>query len=95
MEKKAIIKTKFPQSCLKLDQDQKFYDVILQINDKQLYCHRFVLATFSPFFDAMFTNDMKESKQQLIELKEIYTQVSLFKKISSLSSHITAFHIFD
>ena len=35
-----------------------------------------MLASFSPFFEAMFTNDMLESKQKLIELNEIDTQAT-------------------
>lgn len=70
------IQGQLPQSSFTLDQDQRFYDVILQISDVKLYCHRFILAAFSPFFEAMFTNDMMESKQKLIQLKEIDSQAT-------------------
>ena len=75
MEEK-IIQTQLSQLCWKLDENQKFSDIVLQINDAQLYCHRFILAAFSPFFKAMFANDMKESREKVVYLKEIDTQAT-------------------
>jgi hypothetical protein len=34
---------------------RKFCDVILQVNDLQLPCHKLVLSSSSPYFWAMFT----------------------------------------
>ena len=49
---------------------EEFIDVRLQVSDTLFPAHRIVLAANSEYFYAMFTNEMKESKQEVIELKE-------------------------
>ena len=46
-------------------------DVSLLVQKQKFPCHRLVLAAISPFFKAMFTTDLAESKQQEIHLREV------------------------
>lgn len=46
-------------------------DVTLVVQDDVIAAHRVVLATASPFFHALFTSGMKESRETRIELNEI------------------------
>ena len=46
-------------------------DVTFLVGGKRLYAHRIVLASLSPYFKAMFTCKMAESKQEEITLKGI------------------------
>ncbi|CAF1000355.1 unnamed protein product [Didymodactylos carnosus] len=44
------------------------YDVILNIEDKRLYCNRTILAIWSPVFDTMFKSNFRERDSQEISL---------------------------
>ncbi|KAK3101560.1 hypothetical protein FSP39_004490 [Pinctada imbricata] len=46
-------------------------DVKLKVGDEDFKAHREVLSEASDYFSAMFSVDMKEKKQDVIELKEI------------------------
>lgn len=46
-------------------------DVILCVEEQEIYAHRVVLASFSPYFYAMFTNDVIESRQDSVTLKSM------------------------
>ena len=46
-------------------------DVSLLVQNQKFPCHRLVLAATSPYFKAMFTTDLTESKQQEIKLFEV------------------------
>lgn len=61
--------TLLPKLAQFRDQEE-FIDVRLQVSDTLFPAHRIVLAANSDYFHAMFTNGMKESKQEVIELKE-------------------------
>lgn len=56
-----------PTSVLKglgqLQKEGQFCDVTLLVDGKKFPVHRNVLAAFSPYFKAMFTNTLAESKQ--------------------------------
>ena len=47
-----------------------FIDVRLKVDESIFPAHRNVLAANSDYFHAMFTNGMKESNQEVIELKD-------------------------
>jgi len=46
-------------------------DVVLCVGELEIYAHKVVLASFSPYFYAMFTNDVVESRQNSITLKSM------------------------
>ena len=48
----------------------EFIDVRLKVGEDVFPAHRIVLAANSDYFHAMFTDGMKESKQEVIELKD-------------------------
>ncbi|XP_071477947.1 ectoderm-neural cortex protein 1-like [Diadema antillarum] len=57
-------------------------DVILASSDgKDFPCHRAVLAASSPYFQAMFTDDLRESRTERIELTNV--KAPLLSKILS------------
>ncbi|CAL1267914.1 unnamed protein product [Larinioides sclopetarius] len=46
-------------------------DVVIQAGNKSIKCHRNVLASCSPYFQAMFTSSLAESKQNVITIGDI------------------------
>ena len=51
-----------------LRKDRKLCDITLKVGDFTLLSHRVVLAAASPYFNAMFTVDMMESRQDEVTL---------------------------
>lgn len=51
------------------------YDVIFLVEDHTFYAHRFLLASSSKPFEAMFTGQMKESREKQIRLSDLSPQV--------------------
>merc|ERR1712060_145675 len=49
----------------------KHTDVILLVGGRKIHCHRLILGMASKVFERMFASDMKESRSQEIELKEV------------------------
>lgn len=43
-------------------------DVILKCEEREFYAHRVILSACSDYFCAMFTNEMKEKDEQMVEL---------------------------
>ncbi|KAK3100035.1 hypothetical protein FSP39_013760 [Pinctada imbricata] len=43
-------------------------DVVICVEDQEFPCHRNILAACSPYFLAMFTGDMKESKEREVKI---------------------------
>ncbi|XP_035688886.1 kelch repeat and BTB domain-containing protein 12-like [Branchiostoma floridae] len=44
-------------------------DVVLEVEGRRFPCHRLVLSATSPYFRAMFTSDMAESRQKTVVLQ--------------------------
>ncbi|XP_078582718.1 kelch repeat and BTB domain-containing protein 12-like isoform X1 [Branchiostoma floridae x Branchiostoma japonicum] len=44
-------------------------DVVIEVEDRRFPCHRLVLSAASPYFRAMFTSDMAESRQKTVVLQ--------------------------
>ncbi|XP_066285894.1 kelch-like protein 18 [Branchiostoma lanceolatum] len=44
-------------------------DVVLEVEDRRFPCHRLVLSAASPYFRAMFTSDLAESRQKTVVLQ--------------------------
>ena len=59
----------------------EFIDVRLKVDESIFPAHRNVLAANSDYFHAMFTNGMKESNQEVIELKDESISALSFKII--------------
>lgn len=55
--------------CLR--REHHLCDVILQVGSREIHAHRLVLSACSQYFQAMFTNQMLESKQEHITLSDI------------------------
>ncbi len=56
--------------CAQFRDEGEFIDVRLQVGEDVFPAHRIVLAANSDYFHAMFTDGMKESNQEVIELKD-------------------------
>ena len=56
--------------CAQFRDEGQFIDVRLKVREDIFPAHRIVLAANSDYFHAMFTVEMKESKQEVIELKD-------------------------
>ena len=56
--------------CAQFREQGEFIDVRLQVNEEVFPAHRIVLAASSDYFHAMFSHGMKESNQEVIELKD-------------------------
>jgi len=56
--------------CAQFRDVGQFIDVRLKVREDIFPAHRIVLAANSDYFHAMFTAEMKESNQEVIELKD-------------------------
>ncbi|KAL9986288.1 hypothetical protein ACROYT_G000412 [Oculina patagonica] len=56
--------------CAQFRNESEFIDVRLKAGEEVFPAHRIVLAANSDYFHAMFTDGMKESSQEVIELKD-------------------------
>ncbi|PFX14904.1 Kelch-like protein 17 [Stylophora pistillata] len=54
-----------------LRKKKELCDVVLHVGELEIFAHKVVLASFSPYFYAMFTNDVLESRQNSITLKSL------------------------
>ena len=61
-----ILLSKFAQ----FREQGEFIDVALKVREELFSAHRIVLAASSDYFHAMFAHGMKESNQEVIELKD-------------------------
>jgi len=55
--------------CAQFRDEGQFIDVRLKVREDIFPAHRIVLAANSDYFYSMFTAKMKESNQEVIELK--------------------------
>ena len=56
--------------CAQFREQGEFVDVCLKVGEAEFAAHRIVLAANSDYFHAMFSHGMKESNQEVIELKD-------------------------
>ena len=64
---------------------------LFQVGDQKFSAHRIVLAATIPYFQAMFTHDMMESKQDEINMKGIdarYGSLWYDKILSSIGGNL-------
>ena len=64
-------KTTLLSNMKSLHDSRQLIDVTICIQDNEFPCHRNVLAATSPYFRAMFTSDLNESKQDRISILEV------------------------
>lgn len=50
---------------------QELCDVVLVVGSKRIFAHRVVLSACSPYFYAMFTGELQESKQTEVVIHDI------------------------
>ncbi|XP_015769083.1 PREDICTED: kelch-like protein 17 [Acropora digitifera] len=65
--------------CAQFREHGEFIDVRLKVGGDEFAAHRIVLAANSDYFHAMFAHGMKESNQEVIELKDENISVGAFK----------------
>ncbi|XP_067627725.1 uncharacterized protein [Eurosta solidaginis] len=66
----AQLRRRFEQ----LLRSEKFFDCVFHIVGKQLKCHKLILATASPVFEAMFYGPLREQTQE-IEILDISIEI--------------------
>ena len=54
---------------------KKLCDVVLRVGEQEIHTHRAILAACSSYFLAMFTNEMRESEQDTIEIKDMNSDI--------------------
>ena len=85
--------------CAQFRDEGQFIDVRLKVGEDVFPVHRIVLAASSDYFYAMFTNGMKESNQEMIELKdESITSNALKIILDSIYTedlHVTEKNVFE
>ena len=65
--------------CAQFRDQSQFIDVRFRVCEDIFAAHRIVLAANSDYFQAMFTDGMKESNQEVIELKDESISPDAFK----------------
>ena len=69
------------KKCTQFREDGSFTDVQLKVGRTVFPAHRMLLAAHSDYFYAMFTNGMRESSQEVIELKDESMSPETMKQI--------------
>ena len=69
------------KKCAQFREEGIFTDVQLRVGRTLFPAHRMVLAAYSDYFYAMFTNGMKESNQEVIELRDESMSSEMLKQI--------------
>ncbi|XP_006821509.1 kelch-like protein 40 [Saccoglossus kowalevskii] len=59
------------EGLMELYENQQFLDVTLIVEDQLFSCHRNILAACSPYFKAMLTNDLLESRKTEITINDV------------------------
>ena len=54
---------------------KKLCDVVLRAGGEELHTHRAILAACSAYFLAMFTHELREREQEVVEIKDMDAQV--------------------
>ena len=85
--------------CAQFREQDEFVDVRLKVGEDVFPAHRIVLAANSDYFHAMFTHEMKESNQEVIELKDKNISAAALKivmdSIYSGDVHVNDENVFE
>ena len=85
--------------CARFREQGEFVDVRLKVGEDVFPAHRIVLAANSDYFHAMFTHGMKESNQEVIELKDENISAAALKivmdSIYSGDVHVNDENVFE
>jgi len=85
--------------CAQFRDQGEFIDVHLKVDDELFPAHRIVLAAISDYFDGMFAHGMKESPQEVIELKDESISAETLKivldSIYSGGLHVSNENVFE
>ena len=85
--------------CAQFREEGEFIDVRLKVGEDVFPAHRIVLAANSDYFHAMFAHGMKESNQEVIELKDESISASVLKivmdSIYSRDLHVNDENVFE
>ena len=85
--------------CALFREEGEFIDVRLKVGEDVFLAHRIVLAANSDYFHAMFARGMKESNQEVIELKDESISAAALKivmdSIYSGDLHVNDENVFD
>ncbi|XP_071493702.1 kelch-like protein 20 [Diadema antillarum] len=54
-----------------LRKQRELCDVVINVNDMKIYAHRIILSACSPYFRAMFTGELAESRQTEVTIRDI------------------------
>ena len=65
--------------CAQFREQGDFIDVRLKVGDYEFAAHRIVLAAYSDYFHARFAHGVKQSNQEVIELKDENISVAAMK----------------
>ena len=69
------------KKCTQFREEGIFTDVQLKVDNVLFPAHRMVLAAYSDYFYVMFTNGMKETNQEVIEVRDESMSSETFKQI--------------
>ena len=67
--------------CAQFREQGEFIDVGIKVGEEVFSAHRIVLAANSDYFHAMFAHGMKESNQEVIELKDESISAAALKTV--------------
>ena len=54
-----------------LRRQRELCDVVIVVNETKIYAHRIILSACSPYFRAMFTGELAESRQTEVTIRDI------------------------
>lgn len=65
----------FLQNLNDYRENGRYCDLTFSVGDKQFPCHRIILASSSPYFQALLTDGFRENNLDLIELHDIESRI--------------------
>ena len=69
------------KKCTQFREEGIFTDVQLKVGRTLFPAHRMILSAYSDYFFAMFTNGMKETDEEVIELRDESMSSETFKQL--------------